>query len=135
MDRLTRAEGRPEVWEVTARSRWRRRLAARRSTDLVYRLLLLVVGNVLVLAGLLLVPLPGPGWLTVVTGLFVLATEFSWARRPLHLTRTQLTRWTQWVMGQPPTSRFVLAAGSTALTVGLTFLALHLLAVPTWLPT
>ena len=120
---------------MVSRSRWRRVLAARRSTDLAYRLCLLVVGSVLVVAGLLLVPLPGPGWLTVITGLFVLATEFSWARRPLHFTRTQLTRWTQWVMRQPPTFRFVLAAGTTALMVGLTVLALHLLAAPTWLPT
>ena len=124
-----------DVADVVTRSRWRRVLAARRSTDLAYRFCVLVIGGVLVVAGLLLVPLPGPGWLTVITGLLVLATEFPWARRPLRLTKTQLTRWTTWVMRQPPSLRVVLAAGSTALTVALAALALHLLAGPTWLPT
>lgn len=40
-----------------------------------------VIGGVLAVGGLLLVPLPGPGWLIVFLGLAVLGTEFHWARR------------------------------------------------------
>jgi len=35
------------------------------------------------LAGLAMLALPGPGWLTIAAGLAVLAREFSWARRLL----------------------------------------------------
>jgi uncharacterized protein (TIGR02611 family) len=43
--------------------------------------LVLVVGSVIVVAGLLMVVLPGPGWLTVFAGLALLGREFAWARR------------------------------------------------------
>ena len=40
-----------------------------------------VIGAVLVVGGLVLLVLPGPGILVVVLGLFVLGTEYAWARR------------------------------------------------------
>jgi uncharacterized protein (TIGR02611 family) len=46
-----------------------------------------VVGAVVVLVGLILCVLPGPGLLTVAAGLAILATEFEWARRLLHRVR------------------------------------------------
>jgi uncharacterized protein (TIGR02611 family) len=50
--------------------------------------------------GLILVPLPGPGWLIVILGLSILAIEFVWARRLLHFTRTQVQAWTDWIARQ-----------------------------------
>jgi uncharacterized protein (TIGR02611 family) len=50
-----------------------------------------VVGWFIVVAGLLLVPLPGPGWLIVFVGLSLLATEFVWAVRLQAWVRQQLT--------------------------------------------
>jgi hypothetical protein len=47
------------------------------------RLARIVVGFTLLGIGGLLLALPGPGWLTIVLGLAVLATEFVWARRLL----------------------------------------------------
>ena len=46
-----------------------------------------VVGGALVLAGVALLFLPGPGLLVIIAGLAVLATEFAWARRLLALAR------------------------------------------------
>jgi uncharacterized protein (TIGR02611 family) len=43
----------------------------------------LVVGIVLVLAGLAMLVLPGPGLITILLGLVVLATEFAWAHHLL----------------------------------------------------
>ena len=40
------------------------------------RLVIGVVGTLVVLVGLVLVPLPGPGWLIVIFGLGILAIEF-----------------------------------------------------------
>jgi uncharacterized protein (TIGR02611 family) len=59
-----------------------------------------IVGTAVVSLGLILVPLPGPGWLIVILGLSILAIEFDWARRLLHYTRTQVQAWTSWIARQ-----------------------------------
>jgi uncharacterized protein (TIGR02611 family) len=65
--------------------------------------------------GLLLIPLPGPGWVVVFLGLGILATEFAWAERLLSYARSKVRAWTTWVGRQPiPTC---LAIGATALLV------------------
>lgn len=46
-----------------------------------------VLGGLLTLAGIGLLVLPGPGFLLVAAGLAVLATRFSWARKPLDYAR------------------------------------------------
>jgi len=64
---------------------------ARPHVHLPYRILVGIVGGVIVIVGLILVPLPGPGWLIVFLGLTVLASEFAffhristWLRAKLH---------------------------------------------------
>jgi len=42
-----------------------------------------VAGFALILAGIAMLVLPGPGWLTIFAGLAVLATEYAWAERAL----------------------------------------------------
>ncbi|MER3521247.1 MAG: TIGR02611 family protein [Acidimicrobiia bacterium] len=42
-----------------------------------------MVGLTVVLAGIAMLVLPGPGWLTIIAGLGLLATEYLWARRLL----------------------------------------------------
>lgn len=39
-----------------------------------------VLGFLVVVIGLILVPLPGPGWLVVFAGLAILSIEFVWAQ-------------------------------------------------------
>jgi hypothetical protein len=46
-----------------------------------------VLGALLTLAGVALLVLPGPGFVLVAVGLAVLATQFSWARKPLDLAK------------------------------------------------
>jgi len=53
-----------------------------------------------VAVGLLLIPLPGPGWAIVILGLAILAVEFAWARRLLHFTKKHVQSWTHWVLRQ-----------------------------------
>ena len=50
---------------------------------LVKRSIITVVGLLIVLGGIALMVLPGPGILLVVVGLAVLATEYAWARNLL----------------------------------------------------
>jgi|SRR6185369_5701830 uncharacterized protein (TIGR02611 family) len=77
------------------------RIRATRTGRLTLRIVIGVVGVAVVLIGLVLVPLPGPGWLIVLAGLAILSLEFEWAQRLLHFTRTQLERWWRWLERQP----------------------------------
>ena len=47
------------------------------------RIVVALVGFTLVLAGVVMIVTPGPGWLTILLGLSVLGLEFVWARRLL----------------------------------------------------
>ena len=49
----------------------------------VRRILILLIGSTVVLFGVLLLVLPGPGVLVIVVGLAILATEFAWAEAAL----------------------------------------------------
>jgi len=117
-----------------AGSRWRGRLAARRTTDHVYRVCVGIVGGLIVAVGLVTIPLPGPGWLTVIAGLFVLATEFIWAERLLEFTKKHVKRWTDWVTAQPVWVRILLAVGTAAFVYGVVVAMLHVTGVPGWVP-
>ena len=50
---------------------------------LVKTVVVAVLGGLLTLAGIALLVLPGPGFVLVAAGLAVLATRFSWAKKPL----------------------------------------------------
>ena len=51
----------------------------------VWRVSVALVGLIVVVAGIILLPLPGPGWLIVFAGIAIWATEFAWARATAHL--------------------------------------------------
>lgn len=51
------------------------------------RMAILAVGTGVVAAGAAMLVLPGPGWLVIIAGLAILATEFAWADRVLRRTR------------------------------------------------
>ena len=120
--------------ERVAATHWRRRLAARRPLDHGYRLVVGAVGALVVAFGLVTIPLPGPGWLTVIAGLVVLATEFRWAERLLEYTKRRVTAWTEWLGRQPVWVRLGVALLTAAFVYGVLVLALHLTGVPDWVP-
>lgn len=51
------------------------------AVQLVRRFLVALAGTCVVLVGLVLVPLPGPGWPIVFLGFALLGSEFAWADR------------------------------------------------------
>ncbi len=53
------------------------------------RVVILVVGTALVVAGLAMLVLPGPGILVIIGGLAVLASEFAWAETMLDKAKDQ----------------------------------------------
>jgi uncharacterized protein (TIGR02611 family) len=120
--------------ERVARTKWRRRLAARRTVDHGYRVCVGIVGGLIVAVGLATIPLPGPGWFIVIAGLVVLATEFLWAERLLEFTRRHVKRWTDWVKGRPVWVRVLIALATAAFVYGVLVVGLHLIGVPDWVP-
>ena len=55
------------------------------------RIAVSIAGFALVLAGLAMLVLPGPGILVVIAGLAVLATEYVWAQTALNYTKRKAT--------------------------------------------
>lgn len=78
----------------------RERVRASRGGRIAWRIGVTVVGVGTIVVGIVLLPLPGPGWLIIFAGLGLLATEYVWARRLLRFARGQLTRWSRWVYRQ-----------------------------------
>jgi uncharacterized protein (TIGR02611 family) len=120
--------------ERVAQTGWRKKLAARRSVNHGYRVGVGIVGGLVVALGLAAIPLPGPGWLIVIAGLVVLATEFLWAERLLEFTRTHVKRWTDWVTAQPIWVRLLIATATAAFVYGVLVVTLHITGVPDWVP-
>jgi len=101
--------------EVAGRLGFRARIRANPALELAYRIGVAVVGAAIVMIGLFLVPLPGPGWLVVFVGLGMLASEFAWAERLLDYARAKVRGWTTWVRRRPRRTRLLLGAAALVL--------------------
>ena len=56
-----------------------------------------ILGGVVVAAGIVMIPFPGPGWAVVILGLAIWAIEFAWARNLLEFTKRHVQSWTHWI--------------------------------------
>lgn len=94
---------------------------ARRSR--VKLVLVAVAGSAVTLAGVVLLPLPGPGTLVVAAGLAILATQFAWAAKPLHYARVKAERGVDEIAGSLWQTAFAVLCGLVPLTIGITHLS------------
>jgi uncharacterized protein (TIGR02611 family) len=63
-----------------------------------YKTVVTVLGGVFVLAGLVMLVTPGPGWLAVFLGLGIWGTEFHWAHRLNTWVKDRIVRaWRWWL--------------------------------------
>jgi uncharacterized protein (TIGR02611 family) len=62
------------------------------------RLVVAVIGGTIVLVGIALLVVPGPGLLVIAAGLALLGTEFVWARGLMSKIRRQMQRAKERVM-------------------------------------
>lgn len=113
---------------------WRRRIRSNPTTAKLYRLGIALLGLAIVGTGLLLVPLPGPGWLIVFAGLAVWGSEFEWAQALLAWVRTRVRAWEAWVRKQPRWLQGLAALATLALVLALLWLLLKFSGVPAFLP-
>lgn len=70
-------------------------IKARRALHLSWQVGVFVVGLAVVVAGVIMLPLPGPGWLVIFGGMAIWATEFVWAQLVLRWTKRKVTEATQ----------------------------------------
>jgi uncharacterized protein (TIGR02611 family) len=69
------------------------------------RSLNILFGFTLLALGIVMIVTPGPGWLTILLALGVLAAEFVWARRLLDRLKEQGTRLRDAFIVRPPEGR------------------------------
>ena len=110
-DRLERAAiraeldtGRREPTDAAARSR------------IIVRLARMALGSTVLVAGLVMIVFPGPGWLTIAAGLAILSKDVAWADRLLRYIRRR-------VPGVPADGRIPRSALVTAAMLGLAGIA------------
>ena len=63
----------------------------RRMLHLSWQVGVFVVGLAVVVAGVVMLPLPGPGWVVIFGGMAIWATEFVWAQLVLRWTKRKVT--------------------------------------------
>jgi len=80
--------------------RWREGLRELRTTNAAYRALVGVTGGVVLVAGIIAIPYPGPGWAIVFIGLAILASEFVWAHHTLKFAKGRYDAFMAWFARQ-----------------------------------
>lgn len=70
----------------------------------------------MLVAGIVMIPYPGPGWLVVFAGLGILATEFYWAHRVNMFAKRHYQRWVRW-LGRQRLATKLAVMGATCLVV------------------
>ncbi|MDX3614420.1 TIGR02611 family protein [Streptomyces europaeiscabiei] len=68
---------------------------ARRMLHVSWQVAIFVIGLAVVVAGVIMLPLPGPGWLVIFGGMAIWATEFVWAQLVLRWTKRKVSEATQ----------------------------------------
>ncbi|MFE3887845.1 TIGR02611 family protein [Streptomyces lydicus] len=85
-----------------------------------------VVGLAVVVGGVIMLPLPGPGWLVIFAGMAIWATEFVWAQLVLRWTKRKVTEAAQKALDPKVRRRNIILTA-----VGLVIIA-AVLAVYVW---
>ena len=120
--------------DTASRFRLRRFVARSRGLEVAYRVIVAVLGFAIIVAGLALIPLPGPGWLIVFAGLALLSTEFAWAERLLRYARAKVYGWTSWATRQSLVIRALIGLVGLAFVAGAITLYLKVVGIPSWVP-
>ena len=113
-------------------SRVRDRVRAAPGSRPVYRVVVAIAGAAVTTGGLVLVPLPGPGWIVVLVGLAILASEFRWAQCLLDFVRDRLQVWTRWTRHLPVWVGIVTSLVTGGFVAATGYLLLRRWGLPGW---
>ncbi|MFD1660720.1 TIGR02611 family protein [Streptomyces caeni] len=93
---------------------------ARRALHVSWQVGVFVVGLAVVAGGVVMLPLPGPGWLVIFAGMAIWATEFVWAQLVLRWTKRKVTEAAQRALDPKVRRRnLILTAAGVAITAVL----------------
>jgi uncharacterized protein (TIGR02611 family) len=98
--------------------RIRQRVRSLPGGALAWRVSITILGVAVIGLGVLLLPLPGPGWLIIFGGLGLLATEYSWASRLLRRARRLVGDWTRWAARRGLVARLTIGLLSLLVLAG-----------------
>ncbi|MGW7417067.1 TIGR02611 family protein [Streptomyces sp. NPDC054863] len=93
-------------------------IQARRTLHLSWQVGVFVVGLAVVIAGIIMLPLPGPGWVVIFGGMAIWATEFVWAQLVMRWTKRKLTEAAQKALDPKVRRRNIILT-----TIGLVIIA------------
>ncbi|GAA3210276.1 TIGR02611 family protein [Nonomuraea helvata] len=108
---------------------WLDGIRSTRTGALTLKIVFGVIGTLMVVAGLIMVPFPGPGWAVVFAGLAVLAVEFHWARKVLDFGKRTLHAWMEWYKRQGWLVRVVVLIVTVAVAGVIVYFGLRTLGI------
>src|ERR1700712_384676 len=91
--------------------------------ELVKKAVVAVLGFALLLLGVALLVLPGPGFLLIAGALAVLATQFAWAKKPLDYAKDKAETGMQEVARSKLRAAFALLCALVLVAIGIVDLA------------
>ncbi|MFI8256731.1 TIGR02611 family protein [Streptomyces filamentosus] len=86
-----RAPGSQPAEQAELGSRAPEFIKSRRGLHLSWQVGVFIVGLAVIVAGILMLVFPGPGWLVIFGGMAIWATEFVWAQIVLRWTKRKVT--------------------------------------------
>ena len=101
---------------------------------LLKRFAVTILGGALLLLGVAMMVLPGPGILLVVAGLAVLATEYVWARKLLKTARVQAEKVQEATVSSPLRTAGTFVFGAGLLVLGVVMVVWQDVDLPFWSP-
>lgn len=113
---------------------WRARIRRHPTAYLLYRFGVGLLGLLVVATGVVLLPLPGPGWVIIFIGIGIWATEFAWASRLLRFAQAKVRLWSEWVSRQGWFVRGLVGLGIVILVAACFWLVFLVGGVPGFLP-
>ena len=100
-------------------------IKARRALHLSWQVGVFVLGLAVVVAGVIMLPLPGPGWVVIFGGMAIWATEFVWAQLVLRWTKRKVTEAAQRAL-DPAVRRRNIILTSIGLVIVIALVAVYL---------
>jgi uncharacterized protein (TIGR02611 family) len=99
-------------------------IKARRALHLSWQVGVFVIGLAVVVAGIIMLPLPGPGWVVIFGGMAIWATEFVWAQLVLRWTKRKVTETAQRALA-PEVRRRNIALTSIGLVIVVALVGIY----------
>ncbi|QKW05538.1 TIGR02611 family protein [Streptomyces sp. NA04227] len=93
-------------------------IKSRRLLHLSWQVGVFVVGLAVVVVGIILLPLPGPGWVIIFGGMAIWATEFVWAQLVLRWTKRKVTEATKRALDPKVRRRNMILTAITLVLIG-----------------